>query len=82
MNYNQPSTAGRGCRVGESKLQNELAELLNRHSMENFSNTPDFILAQFLLSCLAAWSNSAMERDRWYGVHLESGNKYFKPVPQ
>ena len=65
----------------ESELQKELSELLNKHSMENFSNTPDFILAQFLLSCLAAWSNNVMERDRWYGVHMEPGNKYLQ-VPQ
>lgn len=66
----------------ESKLQKELAELLKRHSMENLSNTPDFVLAQFILTCLAAWNYGVSERDRWYGVHLEPGNKYFDKVPR
>ncbi len=32
-----------------------LSNLINRHSMENKSNTPDFILAQYLSSCLNAF---------------------------
>lgn len=33
-------------------FQKELYELLNKWSMETESNTPDFILAQFLMDCL------------------------------
>jgi hypothetical protein len=45
----------------------ELAGLLNRHSMENGSGTPDFILARHLTSCLVAWNCSMREREAWHG---------------
>lgn len=44
-----------------NKFTYELEQLINRHSMENGSNTPDFILAQYLVSCLRAF-NVAIER--------------------
>jgi len=48
-------------------FEKELTELINRHSMENGSNTPDFILAEFLRNCLVAFNNTATRRDEWYG---------------
>ncbi len=59
-------------------LIDELTTLLNCYSEENESNTPDFMLAKFMLSCLEAFNVATRERDRWYGVHLAPGNKYFK----
>jgi hypothetical protein len=48
-------------------LEQEITSLLNRHSAENASNTPDFILARFLLGCLAAWNMGVQQRENWYG---------------
>lgn len=45
----------------------ELEDLINRHSLEQESDTPDFILAHFLLSCLQAWNTSTVQREVWYG---------------
>jgi len=45
----------------------ELESLINRHSQENDSDTPDFILAGFLRDCLSAWNRATKERERWYG---------------
>lgn len=45
----------------------ELEALLNRHSMENASDTPDFILAHYLLACLLAWNTGVQQREIWYG---------------
>ncbi len=45
----------------------ELCELLNRRSMENGSDTPDFILAQYLTDCLRAWNRATKRREDWYG---------------
>lgn len=50
-----------------SPLERGLAEVLNRYSQENPSNTPDFILAQYLLGCLAAWNIGVQRREDWYG---------------
>ena len=44
-----------------------LERLINRYSMESQSDTPDFILAEFILGCLATFANTAKKRDEWYG---------------
>ncbi len=49
------------------KLQDEIREVLNRNSAENPSNTPDFILAQFLLNCLDSFNCTVQQRETWYG---------------
>ena len=48
-------------------LEAELAALLNCHSQENESNTPDFILAQYLLGCLAVFTTAVQQRETWWG---------------
>lgn len=48
-------------------LEFELKVLLNRASRENASNTPDFILAQYLMGCLEAFEVAVQQRDTWYG---------------
>ncbi len=53
--------------MNDSKLKEELSQLINRHSRENVSDTPDYILAEFLLGCLKAFERSAVVRDRWHG---------------
>lgn len=50
----------------ESKdFRTELASLINRHSLENGSNTPDFILADYLVRCLATFDECVLWRQRW-----------------
>ena len=44
-----------------------LEDLINRYSQENGSNTPDFILAHYLTSCLAIWNACVTQREEWYG---------------
>lgn len=48
-------------------LEQEVAAVLNRFSQENASNTPDFILAQYLLACLGAFNTATQQRETWYG---------------
>ena len=54
-------------------LANEIRAAINHCSRENVSNTPDFILAEYLLSCLAAFESASMRREEWYGHHLSIG---------
>jgi hypothetical protein len=49
-------------------LWDEVQAALNRHSRENNSNTPDFILAQFLRDALAAYEAAVNARDNWYSI--------------
>ena len=56
-------------------LEKDLASLLNRHSLENKSGTPDYILARYLMGCLKTWDESVRARERWYGREAN-------PVPE
>lgn len=53
-----------------ANLQEEIRAAINRVSAENGSNTPDFILAQFLTSCLQAFDTASRAREKWYGKSL------------
>lgn len=50
-----------------SDFEKELRHLLNSYSMENESNTPDFILARYLTGCLRLFNVTANSRAEWYG---------------
>lgn len=55
-------------------LEQALTDTLNRASAENASNTPDFILAQYLLGCLAAFDTATQQRETWYGRDARPGS--------
>ena len=48
-------------------FENELRELINRHSVENESNTPAFILVQYIDACLTVFATAVQQRETWYG---------------
>lgn len=56
----------------ELEFRHELEELINRHSMENGSDTPDFILCEYLMDCLAAFDRAVVAREKWYGRERRS----------
>ena len=47
-------------------FEKELESLINKHSKENESNTPAFILAQYIAGCLAAFNTAVQQRENWY----------------
>ena len=49
-----------------SKFEQDLQSLINSHSLENESKTPDFILACFMAESLAAFNKAVNARARWY----------------
>lgn len=51
----------------QANFEKELEILINRHCQENISNTPDFILAQYILGCLAIFNIAIQQREAWYG---------------
>lgn len=45
----------------------ELEHLINKHSKENGSDTPDFILADYLVDCIGVFDKTIQVREKWYG---------------
>lgn len=52
----------------ETKItfEKELESLINRHCKENDSNTPDFILAEYIQGCLKVYAGIINKRDKWF----------------
>ena len=50
-----------------TNVEREIAAVLNRYCMENNSDTPDWILAGYLRSCLLAFDTAIQQRETWYG---------------
>jgi len=48
-------------------FEKQIAEVINVYSKENESDTPDFILAQYLNACLKAFNEGVNARKKWYG---------------
>lgn len=40
----------------------EFAQTINKHSLENGSDTPDFILAEYLMNCLESYKRSSQSK--------------------
>lgn len=53
-----------------SDLEKDLTDVLNKHSAENGSDTPDYVLAKYLIRCLAAYNSAVKER----GTHAMFAN--------
>ena len=51
----------------EGSFLRELQNLINKHSIEGGSDTPDFILAEYLKQCLDAFDMCVRRREEWYG---------------
>ena len=51
-------------------LRDRIAHAINRSNAERGSNTPDFILAEYLESCLRAFDRAIQHRDRWYARNV------------
>jgi hypothetical protein len=55
-----------------SAFKKELAALINKYSVENYTNTPDFILAEYLNDCLNAFAKIMHNREKWYTNDVKS----------
>ena len=52
-------------------VQEKLTSLINTASLENGSDTPDSILAQYLMACLSAFDHAVILRSDWHKQHDE-----------
>ena len=51
----------------KSTLKEKLTELINSESREQDSDTPDFILAEYMINCLEAFELASNRREVHYG---------------
>lgn len=49
------------------RLRKQFSTILNCESAENASDTPDFILADYLIECLKTYNRTIKAREEWHG---------------
>jgi hypothetical protein len=54
-------------------FKNDLTHLINRCSLEGRSNTPDYILSEYLVSCLVAYETASNANKAWHGILEKQG---------
>lgn len=54
-----------------SDFERDLMGVINSHSLENQSGTPDFLLAEYLMDCLRAFNRAVAARAEWRGEPVE-----------
>ena len=50
----------------QTTLEVEIKKIINVNSLENESDTPDFILADYLNRCFNIFNHFVKKRDQWY----------------
>lgn len=56
------------------RFKDEIARVVNAFSRENRSNTPDWILANYIERCLVALEVAICDRDHWYRIAPSPGD--------
>ena len=51
----------------KTAFRQSIENTINALSLENGSDTPDFILAEYLTDCLTTFDKITKIRDKWYG---------------
>jgi hypothetical protein len=59
--------------MNKFQLRKDIEQAINRNCAENESDTPDFILAEYLVSCLEAFDTAVNSRSKWYNHHCRIG---------
>ena len=52
----------------KEEFRDELESLINKYSIENGSDSPDWLLAEYLVGCLDVFDRAVRSRDQQYGI--------------
>jgi hypothetical protein len=63
-----------------TSFEEALTNLINYHSEENRSNTPDWILCWYIRACLDAFNRAVHQREVWFGRESGDGGCVLLPV--
>lgn len=64
--------------VSKLTFEEELKWLINKYSKENESDTPDFILANYLNNCLSAFNSASKTRTHWHNAEPDEDVEIIK----
>ena len=59
-----------GMLAERTSFYHALTKLINSYSIEGESDTPDWILAEYIENCLEAFTIASRSRDHYYGIEI------------
>jgi hypothetical protein len=59
--------------IQNEEFMKELTRSINKHNIDNELNTPDFILAEYVFSCLTVLQNQIRAKENWFGAYIRPG---------
>jgi len=65
VEYHETRATPEEVEQASKEFQKDVEGLLNKHNFDTYSNTPDFILAEYLTNCLLSFGHSVKNRDAW-----------------
>lgn len=67
--------------INREQFINEIAEVVNRNSMEKaFNNTPDFILARIAVEAMEMFTRASAHRDDYHGFRTADYDRKYKAI--
>lgn len=61
-------------------FRSKLRDLINCESLEGGSNTPDYILADYLAGCLDVFDRTVSARAKWWGEQVDKAETRNEPA--
>ena len=52
------------------RFRERIEEVINVLSLENGSNTPDYVLSEYLVDCLKSYDRALQAREKFYGDYV------------
>ena len=52
------------------KIEKEITEIFNKHGLDTITNTPDHILADYVMTSLYAFIKAKGNIENWYGKRI------------
>lgn len=65
-----------------NELVRDLGQVLNRYCVDNDHNTPDFVLAEYLVDCLDARLKAKRANEKWHHCELPRIGSGVRTMPE
>lgn len=52
------------------EIEKEITKIFNKHGLDTITDTPDYILADYVMTCLYAFLKAKGDIEKWFGKKI------------
>lgn len=56
--------------ANSKELEKEIENLMNKYNIDTITDTPDFIIAEYLMTCLRNYLVTKNKVEKWFGKRI------------